>query len=255
MQYNQLSIMKNVHLAVLCASIIIMVSVSGCIWEEEKEKKGEEIYVLEAVISVDKNIVYPNEIITFDASSSKGDIEKYYWNFTGGNNWEDEGTEVTHEYSEPGYYIVKLKVVDVNEDHDYDTVDVYVNYKAEYEGNITKDEEEKSYLFPLKTSAQSATITLQYESNRVEYGPLSKPNTNDLDLYVYYNESDDSEVKNSSTLLDPKATGTIEEVIKLSRSDLIWNLTGMRASVKWAPDCVSDAAIEYTLRIEVYYNY
>ncbi|MDI6917401.1 MAG: PKD domain-containing protein [Thermoplasmatales archaeon] len=247
--------MKNAHLMVLCVSIIIMVSVSGCIWNEENEKKEEETYVLEAVISVDKNVVHPNETITFDASLSKGSIEKYYWNFTGGNNWDAEGAEVAHSYSESGHYIVKLKVVDVNEEHDYDTVDVYVNYKAEYGGNITKDEEEKSYFFPLKTSAQSATITLEYLSNYVDYpGPVDKPNTNDLDLYIYYNESDDSEVKNSSTLLNPKATGNIEEVIKLSRSDLIWNLTGMRASVKWAPDCASDAAIEYTLRIEVCYN-
>lgn len=251
--------MKNVHLAVLCASIIIIVSASGCIWNEEKKK--EEAYALEAIISADKNvvwIVYPDEkseTITFNASLSKGGIVNYYWNFTGGNNWDDEGSEVTREYGESGHYIVKLKVVDVNEDHDYDTVDVYVNYKAEYGGNITKDEEEKSYFFPLKGSAKSAVITLEYPSNYVDYpGPVDKPNTNDLDLYVYYNESDDSEVKNSSTLLDTKATGTIEEIVTLSRSDLIWNLTGMRASVKWAPDCVSDIAIGYTLRIEVYYN-
>ena len=250
--------MKNVHLVVLCASILI-VSASGCIWNEEKKK--EETYTLEVIISADKNvvwIVYPDEkseTITFDASSSKGDIEKYYWNFTGGNNWDAEGVEVTHNYSESGHYIVKLKVVDVNEDHDYDTVDVYVNYKAEYEGNITKDEEEKSYLFLLKSSAQSATITLQYESyDPYPHNPLID-NVNDLDLSVYYNESDDSEVKNSSILLDPMATGTIEEVVELSRSDLIWNLTGMRASVKWASDCKSNTGIGYTLRIEVYYNY
>lgn len=250
--------MKNVHLAVLCALIIIMTAICGCI--DESGNKKEEAYILEAVISVDKNvvwIVYPDEkseSITFDTSSSKGDIEKYYWNFTGGNNWDEEGAEVTREYGESGHYIVKLKVVDVNGGHDYDSVDVYVNYKAEYGGNITKDEEEKSYFFPLKTSAQSATITLQYEPyDPYPYNPVID-NVNDLDLYVYYNESDDSEVKNSSTLLDPKATGTIEEVVELSRSDLIWNLTGMRASVKWADDCVSDAAIEYTLGIEVYYN-
>ena len=251
--------MKNVHIAILCALIVIMTAICGCI--DESGNKKEEAYILEAIISVDKNvvwIVYPDEkseTITFNASSSKGDIVSYYWNFTGGNNWDAEGVEVvTHGYSEAGHYIVKLKVVDVNEDHDYDTIDVYVNYKAEYEGNITKDEEEKSYLFPLKISAQSATITLQYEPyDPYPYNPVID-NVNDLDLYVYYNESDDSEVKNSSTSLDPKATGTIKEVVELSRNDLLYNLTGMRASVKWAPDCVSDAAIEYTLRIEVYYN-
>ncbi|MBU3902230.1 MAG: PKD domain-containing protein [Candidatus Thermoplasmatota archaeon] len=250
--------MRNLHLVIICISILI-VSVSGCIDNDEKEK--EEVYILEAVISVNKNvvwIVYPDEkseTITFDASFSKGDIEKCYWNFTGGNNWDDEGAEVTCEYGESGHYIVKLKVVDVNEESDYDTVDVYVNYKAEYEGNITKDEKEKSYFFPLKTSAQSATITLQYEPyDPYPYTPIID-NVNDIDLYVYYNESDDSEVKNSSTLLDPKATGTIEEAIKLSRSDLLWNLTGMRASVKWADDCPpSDNPIDYTLLIEVYYN-
>lgn len=246
--------MRNLHLVIICISILI-VSVSGCIDNDEKEK--EDAYILEAVISVDKNVVYPNETITFDASLSKGNLEKYYWNFTGGNNWDDEGAEVTCEYGESGHYIVKLKVVDVNEESDYDTVDVYVNYKAIYEGNITKDEKEKSYFFPLKGSVKSATITLQYSSNYVDHpSPIpDKPNTNDLDLYVYYNESDDSEVKNSSESLKPNAQGTIEEVVELSRNDLLWNLTGMRTSVKWAPDCVSDASIEYTLSIEVYYNY
>ena len=250
MGYNQLSIMKNVHLAVLCASIIIMVSVSGCIWEEEKEKKGEEIYVLEAVISVDKNIVYPNEIITFDASSSKGDIEKYYWNFTGGNNWEDEGTEVTHEYSEPGYYIVKLKVVDVNEDHDYDTVDVYVNYKAEYEGNITKGNNE-SYFFPNNPASKKAFITLKYEPyNGIAGIGL---NQNNLDLYVYYNATDDSEVKNSSTLLDPTAKSTIEETLTITKNEGLIRPGEWRANVK----CESSSAVpvDYHLTIEVYYNY
>ncbi|PJB21211.1 MAG: hypothetical protein CO114_06555, partial [Euryarchaeota archaeon CG_4_9_14_3_um_filter_38_12] len=98
--------MKNVHIAVLCASIIIMVSASGCIWNEENEKKGEETYVLEAVISVDKNIIYENDTITFNASLSKGDIVKYEWNF--GDNETGVGAVVTHRYTEANTYQVKL---------------------------------------------------------------------------------------------------------------------------------------------------
>jgi len=244
---------------IICISILI-VSVSGCIDNDEKEK--EEVYILEAVISVNKNvvwIVYPDEkseTITFDASSSKGDIVEYKWDF--GDNETGEGVLVTHRYTQADTYQVKLKITDTNGKDNLKQLNfVYVNYKAEYEGNITKDEKEKSYFFPLKGSAKSATITLQYSSNYVDHpSPIpDKPNTNNLDLYIYYNASDDSEVKNSSTPLDTKATGTIKEVVELSRNDLLYNLTGMRASVKWADDCPpSDNPIDYTLLIEVYYN-
>jgi len=256
--------MKNVHLAVLCTSIVIMVSASGCIWEEEKEKKEEETYTLEAVISVDKNvvwIVYPDEeseTITFDASGSEGDELEYYWDFDKADGFQWIKNKITtRSYTECDIYTVTLKIVDINEETDYAIVKIYVNYKAEYSDNITKDNEEKSYLFPLKGSAKSAVITLQYFSNYVDNpSPIpDKPNTNDLDLYIYYNESDDSEVKNSSEALKPNAQGTIEEVVELSRNDLLYNLTGMRASVKWADDCPpSDNPIDYTLLIEVYYN-
>jgi hypothetical protein len=246
--------MKNAHIAILCASLITMSAVCGCIDEGGNKKK--EAYILEAIISVDKNIVYPNETITFDASNSKGDELEYYWDFdnSDGFQWVKDKT-ITYSYPEYGAYTATLKVVDINEGYDYEHVNIYVNYKAGYSDNITKSEGEKSYFFPLKTSAQSAVVTLEYPSNYVDYpGPAYEPNTNDLDLYIYYNESEDSEVKNSSEPLDIKATGTIEEVVELSRSDLLWNLTGMRASVKWALDCLSDSSIEYTLSIEVYYN-
>lgn len=252
--------MRNLHLVIICISILI-VSVSGCIDNDEKEK--EEAYILEAVITVNKNvvwIVYPDEkseTITFDASNSKGDELEYYWDFdnSDGFQWVKDKT-TTHSYTEYGAYTVTLKVVDINEGHNYEHVNVYVNYKADYSGNITKDEGEKSYFFPLKGSAKSAVITLEYLSNYVDYpGPVDKLNTNDLDLYVYYNESDDSEVKNSSESLKPNAQGTIEEVIELSRNDLLYNLTGMRASVKLADDCPPlDNPIDYTILIEVYYN-
>lgn len=244
--------MKNVHLAVLCALIVIMTAICGCI--DESGNKKEEAHILEAVISVDKNIVYPNEIITFDASDSKGDELEYYWDFDKADGFQWIKNKITtHSYTECDIYIVTLKVVDINEDPDYVTVRIYVNYRIEYSDNITKDEGEKSYFFPLKGSAKSAVITLQYEPYD-PYPLLPGNNVNNLDLYVYHNESDDSEVANSTTQLDTKASNTIEEVIGLSRSDLIWNLTGMRASVKWADDCGSLTFIDYTLSIEVYYN-
>ncbi len=241
-------------LAVICIAIII-ISTCGCLWDEEKEEE----YILEGVISVDKNvvwIVYPDkesETIIFNASLSKGDIVSYYWNFTGGNNWDKEGVEVTYKYSEPGYYIVKLKVVDSKEAHDYNTVDVYVNYRVEYDDNITKAEGGKSYSFPLKLSVQSAVVTLQYEPYD-PYPLLPGNNVNNLDLYVYYNESDESEVANSTTSLYTKASDTIEEIIELSRNDLLHNLTGMRVSVKWAKDCLSETSIDYNLVIDVHYE-
>jgi hypothetical protein len=53
-------------------------------------------------------IDYNNEL-TFDASSSQGDIVEYLWDF--GDGATDRGIIVTHKYTIPGHYIVSLTIV------------------------------------------------------------------------------------------------------------------------------------------------
>jgi len=59
-----------------------------------------------------------NELITFNASSSTGDIVSYDWNF--GDGTFGTGGIITHAYSEEGTYIVSLTVID--EDANADSV-------------------------------------------------------------------------------------------------------------------------------------
>lgn len=51
-----------------------------------------------------------NQEITFDASLSSGNIEKYFWNF--GDGETAEGKIVTHKYRFAGKYIVSLRITD-----------------------------------------------------------------------------------------------------------------------------------------------
>jgi large repetitive protein len=67
----------------------------------------------QAHIQVEKNNLCPDEIIVFDASASTdsdGNIVQYWWDF--GDGKQAEGVRVTHQYAEPGRYIVVLRVED-----------------------------------------------------------------------------------------------------------------------------------------------
>jgi len=65
--------------------------------------------------TVDKNTGYPNEIFTFNASSSKdsdGNIVNYTWDFDDGINVSTNQTMITHEFTSTGVYEVMLTVID-----------------------------------------------------------------------------------------------------------------------------------------------
>lgn len=238
--------MKN-YLAVICIAIII-ISTCGCLWNEENEKK--EKYVLEAVISVDKNIIYENDTITFNASSSNGDIKHYYWNFTGGNNWDAEGVEVTHEYSGAGHYIAKLKVVDVNGNDSYDHVDVYVNYYESYSGSTDKGEK-INYDFPVNYGAKKATITLIYIPTYPLLG--DKIQIENLDLSILAKWNNTYEYVSCSNNTNDKG----KEAVDINRYDILYHEPGeWLAEIYYNETSSSPSAssVEYDLTIDVHYD-
>ena len=58
-------------------------------------------------------IVGPGEVVTFDASRSTdpdGNIIKYSWDF--GDKTNETGAKVSHTYTQPGTYTVRLRVRD-----------------------------------------------------------------------------------------------------------------------------------------------
>lgn len=245
--------MKNVHIAVLCASIITMSAVCGCI--DEGENKKEEMYILKAVISVDKNIVwivYPDEkseIITFDASDSEGDELEYYWDF--GDNETGEGILVTHTYTEAGTYQIKLKITDKNNDMKIKQTWVYVNYKAEYDGNISKGDKIQD-TFSVKFSAKKATITLTYTPT---YPPLGdRIQMENLDLSVLAKWNSTYEYVSCSNNTNDNG----EETVNINHYDILYHEAGeWLAEVYYNETSSSPYAdsVDYYLSIEVYYNY
>jgi len=68
-------------------------------------------------------ITFTNLKITFDASASKGPIEKYIWNL--GNGETREGKIITSSYSISGKYLVSLKVTGQGKE-DEDLIEVLV---------------------------------------------------------------------------------------------------------------------------------
>ena len=82
-------------------------SVFGKRTEKIEAEAGEDI-----ISTVGKEIL-------FDASFSKGEIEKYIWNFGDGN--QAFGKKVTHIYQFPGEYISVLKVIGKDGKESYDS--------------------------------------------------------------------------------------------------------------------------------------
>ncbi|MCG2825435.1 MAG: peptidylprolyl isomerase [Thermoplasmatales archaeon] len=98
----------------------------------------EQPYILEAIINVNKNVVFPNEVITFDASQSRGDIVEYYWDFNllDGIEWVLGDQVVTWSYADIGTYKAALKVVDKEGDTSTDAIFIYVMAGADYGVNL-----------------------------------------------------------------------------------------------------------------------
>ena len=77
-----------------------------------------------------------NQIITFNASTSKGNITNYTWNFDDGNTTTIQDPVITHAYSLAGVYAVNLTVIDDGGLNDSTTKNVTVGC-----GNINSDGE------------------------------------------------------------------------------------------------------------------
>jgi len=68
-------------------------------------------------------VTFTNLLVTFDASASRGPIEKYIWNL--GNGEIKEGKVITYSYSLSGKYFVSLKVIGQGKE-DEDLIEVQV---------------------------------------------------------------------------------------------------------------------------------
>ena len=97
-----------------------------------------------AVLEADKTEVETNETVTFDASASydpDGYIAVYRWDLDGDGSWDVEGNVVmiSHAYSQPGEYTVRLEVEDNFGKTDSTTEIIVVGegVGSEMSGNVT----------------------------------------------------------------------------------------------------------------------
>lgn len=242
--------MNRIILSLLAVIVLLLTAVSGCIFPEEKKEEGTQEYILEAVINTDKSVIYPNEIVTFDASSSKGDILEYYWDFnvSGEINWEVNDSVVAHSYNDCGAYKIALKVVDKN-DYKTNYTFVYVNYYNEINDNITVGNQMDHY-FPVKGSAKKATVTLTYSPGEA---PITKNQTENLDLSVKAKYNNTYEYVKSSNNTNDNG----EETVAITHADIQFHESGdwiAEVDFKYKHPLYGASEIAYSLKIEVHYE-
>lgn len=125
---------------VICAISVVALAFAGVeeiadivnFFQDEKDD-----YKLEARIMVDRNEVYVNENITFNAANSTGDIIDWLWDFGDGNVSKEP--VVLHGYASSKYYNVYLTVKDKKGNKDIESITVKINnrnYFDESSGQI-----------------------------------------------------------------------------------------------------------------------
>ncbi len=241
--------MKRIIISLLVVIVLLLTATSGCIFPEEKKEEGAQEYILEAVINTDESVIYPNEIVTFDASSSKGDILEYYWDFnvSGEIDWVLGDKVMTYNYSECSAYKIALKVVDKN-DYKTNYTFVYVNYYTEINDNITVGNPPMKHYFPVKGSAKKATVTLTYSPGEA---PITKNQTENLDLSVKAKYNDTYEYVKSSNNTNDNG----EETVAITHADIQFHESGdWIAEVDFKYDLPPQTPMAYSLKIEVHYE-
>ena len=93
----------------------------------------------------------------FNAYSSKGNASSYIWDFGDGN--EGEGIEISHEYQNPGNYIVKLTIGD-GQINSEDEIEITIDF----DGFVISDNMECT----CAPTAKETTIDLKIESDAQE---------------------------------------------------------------------------------------
>jgi hypothetical protein len=89
-------------LVLIMFSIIIM---GFSIWAHVRNLSNVELSI---IANSDRKIAYLGESINFSAEDSKGDINKFFWNFGDGNFSNEKIT--SHIYDKVGWYIVSLEI-------------------------------------------------------------------------------------------------------------------------------------------------
>ena len=234
---------NNKKLIILFLLFVLLFN-SGCIQQEQIQQEIET-YILKAKITVDRNIAYTNETITFSGLESKGNITHYSWNFSDGIKEDASGEIVSYTYSLPGIYRVRLKVTDVYGNYSHDSIYVYINWKKIIENYITVNE--KHHInFPVDKFVNKCILLLEYTP---EYRLGMQTQNLDLSVLVKYDETY-MYVSSSNNTKD----GGKEE-IKVSRGDILFYYGfGDWSAEVYFNETLREKKVNYRLSIEVRYD-
>lgn len=78
-----------------------------------------------ARIEVNRTVTTTGTPIVFRGDSSRGNIQNWFWDF--GDGLSENGRQISHTFTTPGFYTVKLIVTDVNNQTDQTTIKVEVD--------------------------------------------------------------------------------------------------------------------------------
>ena len=95
---------------------------------------GSELEDFDAEFSISDDTVLVLDAITFDASSSEGDFDRYEWDF--GDGETGTGERVDHSYGNPGRYIVVLTAYTDDGDKSIEGQAVTVNLEQTDAGTV-----------------------------------------------------------------------------------------------------------------------
>ncbi len=212
-------------------------------------------YELKSVITVNKDTIYENETIYFSGINSKGKIKNYFWRFYFEEEYNNLGPNTSFKYTECGIYTVYLKVIDIYGNTSTSSYKyIYVNYKTSHSGEVSLDKNESYYIDKnkLKTDVMKCHIIITYPRYPSDEKLL---NTNDLNFYVYFNDSDDSEIAKNENALNPKASSTITDELWLNRYETKFLVVNEKPRIKVVCNKTAPGGtITYTLQVHLYYS-
>lgn len=193
-----------------------------------------------AIITMDKSYINENETITFDGTSSRGDIQQYLWDF--GDGGEGNGPVVPHTFAKVGKLEVQLTVIDNKGNGHTDYAYVHIEHRETQSGSMSMGQS-KDYVIPVENYCMGAKIVLSYPTGQIISGSPS----NDLDITLYF--------PNGTAYIDSKDQHPTAGSTQTKELDIAnqYMAAGFYQDWKVKVSESSGIGVKYTLEIDVNY--
>lgn len=193
-----------------------------------------------AIISMDKPYIYENGTVTFDGTSSQGNLQQYLWDF--GDGGEGNGPIVPHTFAKVGKLEVQLTVIDNQGNGHTDYAYVHVSHDATQSGSISIGQS-RDYVIPVENDCMGAKIILSYPTGQLISGSPS----NNLDITLYF--------PNGTAYIDSKDQQPTAGSTQTKELDIAsqYMAAGFYQDWKVKVSASEGLGVKYTLEIKVNY--